>query len=125
MRIGELAQHSGLSIDTLRYYDRLGLLTAQRQVGNGYRVFGPESLQQLQLIRLGQSLGFSLESMAELMPLLGQTPMEQPQVRNKLEGKLVEIDQRIAELQQLRHDLAELLRTGLGPCARQAPGDNA
>ncbi len=125
MRIGELAQHSGLSIDTLRYYDRLGLLTTQRQVGNGYRVFGPESLQQLQLIRLGQSLGFSLESMAELMPLLGQTPMEQPQVRNKLEGKLVEIDQRIAELQQLRHDLAELLRTGLGPCARQAPGDNA
>lgn len=122
MRIGELAQQSGISIDTLRYYDRQGLLTPRRNPDNGYREYGLDSLQQLQLIRLGQSLGFSLEELAEMVPLLGNAPMSQPVVREKLVAKLEDIDQRIRELQQLRHDLAELLRTGLGPCARQ--GDN-
>ena len=62
MKIGELAQHSGVAPSTIRFYESKGLLKSTRS-SNGYRQYNSDSLRQIQLIRFSQSLGFSLDEM--------------------------------------------------------------
>ena len=112
MLIGELAAISGVSHDTLRFYERQGLLSARR-TAKGYRRYGPESATRLTLIRLAQGLGFSLAEIHEVlqqMDGLQDGTLETSQVQRLLEGKLAQIDARLAGLQALRAQLAEQLR---------------
>lgn len=111
MLIGELAALSGLSHDTLRFYERQGLLHALR-TAKGYRRYGPEAAARLTLIRLAQGLGFSL---AEIREVLGQMDALQggglgaDQVQALLQGKLAQIDARLDALRSLRAQLADQL----------------
>lgn len=108
MQIGELAIRTGETLDTLRYYDKLGLIVARRR-GNGYRDYADGTDALVKTIRLAQGLGFTLGEIAEVLPMLrdGQVPAET--VRTMLADKLQRIDQRLAELAQLRQTLAERL----------------
>ena len=111
MLIGELAAVSGLSHDTLRFYERQGLLSAFR-TEKGYRRYGPEAAARLTLIRLAQGLGFSLSEIREVlqqMEAVQAGALEAVQVQGLLQGKLAQIDRRLAELQSLRTSLAEQL----------------
>ena len=109
MLIGELANRCGLSHDTLRYYERAGLIRAQRSA-NGYRRYPAEAETRLALVRLAQGLGFSLAEIREVLAVMdraGELPAEQ--VQALLQAKLAEMDARLAALQRLRQDVAERL----------------
>jgi MerR family copper efflux transcriptional regulator len=107
MRIGELSRRTGLSRDTLRFYEKAGLLSPR--VGrNGYRLYDASHLDLLRSIRFAQVLGFTL---AEIKQSLGQWETLTPAERARfLEDKLEDIDARIGELQEMRAHLEEKIR---------------
>lgn len=108
MQIGELAKASGVSCDALRFYERRGLIRAQRRP-NGYRHYAPETALLVGYIRAAQQLGFSLRDIAQELPAVWQHPDPAPALQRVLRAKLAEIDQRIVALQALRQGLSERL----------------
>ncbi|MCE3262226.1 MAG: MerR family transcriptional regulator [Pseudoduganella sp.] len=123
MQIGELALATGISRDTLRYYEKRGLLRARRS-GNGYRDYPPEAADWLRYIRLAQALGFTLQEIEADLPLLAPGAADSPAtaaaLRGALQAKLEEIDRRIDGLQALRGELARRLGAPLADCPLQA-----
>ena len=119
MQIGEMADATGLTRDTLRFYEKRGLLRARRSA-NGYRDYPPEAVDWLRYIRLAQSLGFTLMEIEADLPLLANPEASAAQLRVALEGKLTNIDQRIAGLQALRAELARRLGQNMAACPLQA-----
>ncbi len=111
MHVGELAKHTGASVRSLHYYEQMGVLHAQRQ-GNGYRSYGPESVEQVQRIRHLLHLGFSLTDIQLLIPCLLQTEQGAPLCAvsaERYQQKLAELDERIQALQELRERVAHHL----------------
>jgi MerR family copper efflux transcriptional regulator len=119
MRIGEIASATGISPDTLRFYEKRGLLRAQRG-SNGYRRYPPEAVDWLRYIRLAQTLGFTLKEIEADLPLLSQPQASAPQLRAALQRKLADIDQRIDGLTALRGELARRLGAPMAACPLQA-----
>ena len=115
MRIGQLAAVTGLSRDALRFYEKRGLLVAQRS-GNGYREYPPEAAQWLRYIRTAQSLGFTLAEIEADLPLVSAQPDSAPALRDALRRKLEDIDRRVAGLVQLREELARRLDEAMADC---------
>jgi MerR family copper efflux transcriptional regulator len=114
MRIGQLAQRAGVSRDALRLYERAGLIVATRRA-NGYREYAEDSVVRLLLIRTGQRLGFSLAQIAEAtagVDRLADAAEREAAVTRLLETQLARVDEQLAELQALRHELAERVQGG-------------
>ncbi|NGZ85607.1 MerR family transcriptional regulator [Duganella aceris] len=124
MQIGEIADATGLSRDTLRFYEKRGLLRARRSA-NGYRDYPPEAVDWLRYIRLAQTLGFTLSEIEADLPLLAEPDASAPQLRAALERKLTDIDQRIEGLQSLRGELARRLGENMATCPLQAAAPTA
>ena len=120
MQIGEIAEATGLSRDTLRFYEKRGLLRARRSA-NGYRDYPQDAVDLLRYIRLAQTLGFTLAEIEADLPLLAQPGAEvtAPQLRAALERKLADIDQRINGLHMLRGELARRLGEDMLACPLQ------
>ncbi|NVM74664.1 DNA-binding transcriptional MerR regulator [Duganella sp. SG902] len=118
MQIGEIAGATGLSRDTLRFYEKRGLLRARR-AANGYRDYPPEAVDWLRYIRLAQTLGFTLTEIEADLPLLAEPDTSAPQLRAALERKLADIDQRIDGLQRLRGELLRRLGEDMQSCPLQ------
>ncbi|GLW54163.1 MerR family transcriptional regulator [Kitasatospora phosalacinea] len=116
MRIGELAERTGLSRDTLRFYERTGLLVPRR-LPNGYRDFPPEAEPWLRYVRTAQALGFSLAEITRTGAELSAAPDAAERLSELFREKIALIDARTAELAALRADLAGRVGTGcpLGP----------
>lgn len=101
MRIGTLAQATGLTRDTLRFYERQGLLKARRRA-NGYRDYPPEAVEWLSYIRTAQRLGFSLQEIAANLEDVERAADPDAYLQELLRDKLRGIEARIDELQALR-----------------------
>lgn len=106
---GELAKLCGVSADTIRHYERLGLLPTAVRGSNGYRRFPPETADRVELIRRAVAIGFSL---AEVQRILrqrdgGAAPCRG--VRAMAGEKLAELDRRIAEMIAMREELAAIV----------------
>jgi DNA-binding transcriptional MerR regulator len=108
MRIGELAQASQVSRDTLRFYEQRGLIVAQRSA-NGYRDYPADMVQLVLYIKTAQRLGFSLGEIGNSVGALWQAPDPDSAVTQLLQDKLNLIETRIAELDQLRLELQQRL----------------
>ena len=111
MRIGELAQASSVSRDTLRFYEQRGLIAAQRSA-NGYRDSPVEMVQLVQLvqyIKTAQRLGFTLGEIGDSVAALWQSPNPDSAVTQLLQDKLKLIEARMVELGELRHQLQQRL----------------
>jgi len=104
MRIGELAQASAVSRDTLRFYEQRGLIAAQRSA-NGYRDYPAEMVQLVLYIKTAQRLGFSLGEIGSSVASLWQAKDPDSAVTRLLQDKLSLIETRIAELGELRQEL--------------------
>ena len=115
MRIGQLAAATGLSRDALRFYEKRGLLTAQRDA-NGYRSYAPEAAPWLRYVRTAQSLGFTLAEIEADLPLLAQQDSSAPALRQALQRKLDDITRRVDGLMALRDELARRLDESLADC---------
>jgi DNA-binding transcriptional MerR regulator len=110
LRSGELSRQAGVSADTLRHYERRGLLQKPPRRPNGYRVYGPESLERVRLIQRGLSLGFTL---TELAVFLRERDAGRPpcgRVRAVAGERLAEVERRIEELARFRDELREVIR---------------
>ncbi|GAB7109969.1 MerR family transcriptional regulator [Streptomyces phaeofaciens JCM 4814] len=111
MRIGELAARTGMTRDTIRFYEKVGLL-AGRRLANGYRDFPPEAVAWLQYVRTAQTLGFSLAEIARTGEELRSVPDAADALSALFEEKIKLVDVRMSELAALRAELAERVGTG-------------
>jgi DNA-binding transcriptional MerR regulator len=109
LRIGELAQASGASAKTIRYYEEIGLLPPSQRAENGYRFYGAEDIQRLRFIRNARNLDFSLNDLKEVLALRDQGEAPCRYVAQLLEIKLIEIEERIRRLQELQQELQQLV----------------
>jgi len=108
--IGELAQKAGVNRETLRYYERRGLLKPVRRTGSGYRVYGRESAERLLFIKRAQGFGFTLEEIRELLTLRPESSRSCDRVMGMLDRKLEELRQQIAEMQSFHKQLSRYRR---------------
>jgi DNA-binding transcriptional MerR regulator len=118
VRIGELAAQAGLTRDTIRFYEKIGLVTGRR-LPNGYRDFPPEAVPWLQYVRTAQTLGFSLAEIARTGEELRQQPDTATALSTLFEEKIKVIDARMAQLAALRTELDTRVGTG---CPLRAAG---
>jgi len=107
--IGKLAQRAGVSIDTVRYYERSGLLAPQTRLASGYRRYSEAQVARLRFIRRAQELGFSLKDIRELLGL--SKLRDVGRVKRAAERKLAEVEERLAALTRVRDGLATLVAT--------------
>jgi DNA-binding transcriptional MerR regulator len=110
MRIAELEQKSGLGRDTLRYYERQGLITPPRRSANGYRQYDQHTLVELQFIQKGKWLGFTLDELKTAIPSLRQPPDRCQALCDALQEKRAAITARLAEDQAKLAALDGLMR---------------
>ncbi len=117
LTIGALARAAGVAPETLRHYERLGLLQPAARTASGYRLYTADLLPRLDFIRRAQSLGFSLAEIGELLALHARPEADMGAVRAIAEQRLADIDAKIDDLQRLRRGLQALLAAcpGHGP----------
>lgn len=109
LTIGRVAQSAGVAIDTIRFYEREGLLPAPRRRPSGYREYDMGTVARLRFIRRAKDLGFTLEEVRELLALSADRHGGVEGVRERAAARLHAIEERIAELQRVRDGLAELV----------------
>jgi len=114
---GQLAEGAGVGIETIRYYERKGLLLPPARSRSGYRRFPPEAVDRLRFIRQAQYLGFSLKEIQELLSLRIDPKASCSEVRQRAQAKIGEIEQRLRGLQRIREVLWKLSEAcgGRGP----------
>jgi DNA-binding transcriptional MerR regulator len=107
--IGRVARMAGVSVQAVRFYERLGLLPAAQRTPAGFRIYGPESVDRLQFVKQAQELGFSLDEIREILRLRyeGRSPCKC--VSKLLQQKLEKIEREIRQLVRFRHDLRKTL----------------
>lgn len=110
LKIGELAERAGVSRDTVRFYEREGLLPRPRRLASQYRVYGEETATRLRFIRRAQEIGLTLEDIRELLRLHElKSPQACRRVAERLRARIDAIDQKLALLRDFRRQLAESL----------------
>jgi len=107
MGIGTLAKRAGVSIDTVRYYERAGLLAPKTRLASGYRRYSELEVARLRFIRRAQALGFSLKEVKELLAL--SKLRDVARVRRTAQERLADVEERIASLERVRKGLAGLI----------------
>jgi len=109
--IGEVAKRSGASRKALRLYEAAGILPAARRTSSGYRVFDNDALDLLAFVRQAQRLGFTLDQIKEIVTIkrAGRAPC--PHVRDLVKRKAEELEQRLADLMEIREGLRTLLQS--------------
>lgn len=108
LTIGQLADRTRIGIQTIRYYERHGLLTVESRTEAGYRLYGVQSVRRVAFIRNAKALGFSLREIAELLALRLNGTGRCEDVRRKAVTKLHEVETRIHHLQRIRDSLRSL-----------------
>jgi DNA-binding transcriptional MerR regulator len=111
LKIGDVAKLSGIGIEALRFYEKSGLLDKPARTYSGYRVYSKDVLERLSFIKKAQILGFSLEEIKQIIKdsYGGQKPCDE--VRELIRKKLLELDEKLKQLQQYRDELATTLQT--------------
>jgi len=109
LRIGELARRANVGVETVRFYERQGLLKSPERERSRYRQYNEETVQILRFIRRSKELGFTLKEIKSLLELRADTSSPRFEIRKRAEEKVVEIDARISDLQRMRDGLKSLL----------------
>jgi DNA-binding transcriptional MerR regulator len=113
LRTGEVARLAGVNIQTLRYYERRGLLPRPSRTSGGHRAYPPGVVRLLRTIKAAQRLGFSLQEIASLLAIEGRRAGRQPAgLHGHAVAKLAEIDAKLADLTTVRTTLAAVVAAG-------------
>lgn len=115
--IGTLAERAGVNVQTVRYYERIGILPKPSRSKAGYRRYGEDAVARLRFIRHAAQLGFSLTETRELLSLRARQGAPCGTVRTRAAAKLATIDAKLEELHELRDAVARLVRTCSGNTA--------
>jgi MerR family copper efflux transcriptional regulator len=109
LTIGTVAKRAGVPIDTIRYYEREGLLPEPLRRASGYRSYNESAISRLRFIRRAKDLGFTLDEIRDLLALSADRHRGVKAVRQRAEQRLAGIDARIAELMRIRKGLEQLI----------------
>jgi Hg(II)-responsive transcriptional regulator len=111
MWIGEAAEQAGVNVQTLRYYERRGLLPKPPRRASGYREFPDEAVRVVRFIKRAQDLGFSLDEVEELLRLRGNSGRNRPRIRAIAERRVRQIASKVAELERMKAVLEAFVRS--------------
>lgn len=117
LKIGQLASLAGIGVETVRFYERRGLLGVAARRASGYRIFPEEMVRRLLFIRHAKDLGFTLTEIGELLALRAEPSGSCAEIQTLAVSKLGTIDQRIDALQRMRTVLFDLTRICPGSSA--------
>jgi DNA-binding transcriptional MerR regulator len=109
LKIGEVARRAGVGVETLRFYERSGLLDRPARTEGGYRLYNAEALKTLEFIKRAQALGFTLDEIKRIIAesRAGQRPCAE--VRETVRRRLAELDEQMAQIRRYRDALATTL----------------
>ena len=110
MKIGELAETSGVPAKTIRYYEEIGLLPPAEREVNGYRSYDRDALQRLRFVQHAQAAGLTLREISQVLAIRSEGRAPCVHVRKLLHHHLAQIDARLAELRATRRELQDLAR---------------
>ncbi len=118
LTIGQTAKAAQVGVETIRFYEREGLIPAPQRTANGYRQYPRETIARVGFIRRAKALGFSLDEIRQLLDL-AQPGGDRARVKAIAADKLAEVDRRLTELERMRTALADLHDqcSGEGPVA--------
>jgi len=117
MTIGKVAKQAGVGVETIRFYEREGLIDDPRRHSSGYREYAPDVVHRIRFIRHAKELGFTLREIRELLELRVEPDRKCGDVLELAEAKIADIDERIRKLKKMRRALAALTRD----CQRGRP----
>ena len=109
LTVSKLAEQVGTSADTVRYYERIGLLPETERSPSGYRLYGDEAVERLRFIKRAQRFGLKLEAIAELLDVRQRGLCPCGHTRRMLEERVAELDEEMSSLARLRADIATML----------------
>ena len=114
---GAVAKLAGINVETLRFYERRGLLPKPPRTAANYRIYSEEDVRRIRFVKQAQQLGFSLTEIEELLSLRAQPAASSASVCDRARSKIQDIDERILSLQRMRDTLTELVEqcSGQGP----------
>ena len=120
MKIGQLAKHAGAGIDTVRFYERQGLLPPPQRQASGYRQYDDSDVARLRFIRRAKTLGFTLVEIRELLALSGRREDDMAGLKEAAIEKLADVEARLVELTRIKDGLQTLVAScpGHGPLDR-------
>lgn len=120
LSIGELAKQANVNIETIRYYERRGLIPEPPRNKSGHRQYSTEAVRRTQFIKRCQTLGFSLNEIHEILELRITPESTCADMQSRVSEKLVSVDEKITELVEIRDALRRLLKkcTGKGPIGK-------
>ncbi len=123
LKTGELAKRAGVNVETLRFYERKGLLPVPPRRESGYREYPAESVQRIRFIKRAQELGFSLGEVQELLALRVQRGTTCAEVKERAELKIQDVRKKVADLKAIERALNKLAATcsGRGPITNGCP----
>lgn len=108
--IGKAARHAGVGVETIRFYERRGLIEQPpKPAGSGFRVYPEETMQRIRFIRHAQEIGFSLREIGELLSLRARPTADSSDVRERAIAKRKEVERKIAHLERIHAALEELI----------------
>jgi Hg(II)-responsive transcriptional regulator len=111
MRTGQVARQSGVNIQTLRYYERRGLLRVPPRRPSGYREYAPDAVGIIRFVKRAQELGFSLNEVESLLNLAAGGPANCDRARGLATEKLADLEGKIASLRAMQGSLRKLVAT--------------
>ncbi len=117
MTTSQLARESNVNLETIRYYERRGLIPKPPRNASGYRQYSQEDIARTKFIKRAQALGFSLKEISEILSLRMEPGTTCGDIKAKVEAKIEDVEQKIEDLQQMRQALLILVSkcTGKGP----------
>src|SRR6266704_3477032 len=119
LTIGQVATAADVNVQTIRYYERRGLVATPRRTASGYRQYTDDAVARLRFIKHAQELGFSLQEIQELLGLRVRHGAACDAVERKTRNKIDVVQQRICDLQRMKHTLERLAAA----CAARRPTD--
>jgi MerR family mercuric resistance operon transcriptional regulator len=117
LTIGRLAKEAGVNLETVRYYERQGLMPRPSRTPSGYRMYPAEDIRRLKFIKRAQELGFSLREVRELISLRVSATATTATLRTRAEEKIADIEAKIKTLESMKESLCKLTQScrGYGP----------
>ena len=109
LTIGQVAKEAHVGLETIRFYEREGLIESPPRRSSGYRAYPPETVTRVRFIRTAKDLGFSLKEIGELLSLRVDPIGSCAEIRTVAEGKIKDIDERVRSLQRMRRTLRKLV----------------
>ena len=109
LTVSRLAEQAGTSADTVRYYERIGLLPETERSASGYRLYGDDAVERLRFIKRAQRFGLRLEAIAELLEVRQRGLCPCGHTRRLLEARVAELDEEMSALARLREDVVRMI----------------